>query len=192
MLRAPQNIIVFIFISAFNNTAILKAQTKTLDDYLNTALKSSPVLKDYYGQIEQSKLDSAVTVSNYKPQVNLTGQALVAPTYGQYGYDEAVTNGGNYEAIVSVSQLIFPRKEINTNKKLSNIAHQSLSNQAKQTEIQLKKDVTDKYLTICLLEQQQIYFSESDSFLVHELVLLKNLTERGIYRISDYYELSVE
>jgi len=192
MLRAPQNIIVFIFISAFYNTAILKAQTKTLDDYLNTALKSSPVLKDYYGQIEQSKLDSAVTVSNYKPQVNLTGQALVAPTYGQYGYDEAVTNGGNYEAIVSVSQLIFPRKEINTNKKLSNIAHQSLSNQAKQTEIQLKKDVTDKYLTICLLEQQQIYFSESDSFLVHELVLLKNLTERGIYRISDYYELSVE
>ncbi len=192
MRRAPQNIIVFIFISAFYNTAILKAQTKTLDDYLNTALKSSPVLKDYYGQIEQSKLDSAIIVSNYKPQVNLTGQALVAPTYGQYGYDEAVTNGGNYEAIVSVSQLIFPRKEINTNKKLSNIAHQSLSNQAKQTEIQLKKDVTDKYLTICLLEQQQIYFSESDSFLVHELVLLKNLTEKGIYRISDYYELSVE
>lgn len=192
MHKVPRNIIVFLFVSVFYNTALLKAQTKTLDTYLNTALKNSPVLKDYYGQVEQNKFDSVITASNYKPQVNLSGQALVAPTYGQYGYDEAVSNGGNYEAIVSVSQLIFPRREINMNKKLSNIEHQSLSNQAKQAAIQLKKDVTDKYLAICLLEQQQAYFSKSDSFLVHELVILKSLTEKGIYRISDYYELSVE
>lgn len=184
----------FIIFLALNSTicAHAYAQNKTLDDYLNTALKNSPVLKDYYGQIEQNRLDSAATIANYKPQVNLTGQALVAPTYGQYGYDEAITNGGNYEAIVSASQLILPRKEINANKQLSSIEHKSLSNQEKQTELQLKKDVADKYLNICLLEQQKTYFSASDSFLVRESSILKNFTERGIYRVSDYYEFSVE
>jgi hypothetical protein len=124
--------------------------------------------------------------------LNFTGQALAAPTYGKFGYDEAVTNGGTYEAVVSVSQLITPRKEINTNRKLSNIQHLSLSNQAKQTELQLKKDVTDKYLAICLLQQQSNYFRQSDSFLVQEVETLKALTEKGIYRVSDYYELLVE
>lgn len=190
--KTSKNIIVFLFVSAFYNMAILKAQTKTLDTYINTALKNSPALKDFYGQIEQNKIDSTITIATYKPQINLTGQAWVAPAYGQYGYDQAITNGGAYEALINASQLIFPRKEINTNKQLSNIEHRSLSNQEKQTELQLKKEVTNKYLNICLLEQQKTYFLESDSFLVNELRILKDLTERGIYHISDYYEFSVE
>jgi len=163
-----------------------------LEDYINAALKNSPVLKDYYGQIEQNKIDSTSTNSNYKPQVNFTGQALVAPAYGKYGYDEAITNGGSYEAYVSVTQQIAPRKEIRTNRKLSNIQHQSLSNQAKQTELQLRKDVTDKYLATCLLQQQRTFLLQSDSFLISEVTIFKNLTEKGIYKVSDYYELLVE
>lgn len=192
MLRKIQNIVSLLFFSLLFSFVNLKAQTKTLDDYINTALKNSPALKDYYGQIEQNKIDSTLILTNYKPQVNLTGQALYAPTYGQYGYDEAVSNGGNYEAVVSVSQLITPRKEINTNRKISNIQHQSLSNQEKQTELQLRKDVTDKYLNICLLQNQQQFFLQSDSFLVSELAIVKTLTEKGIYKVSDYYELLVE
>lgn len=182
---------LFFSILFFNASGIL-AQTKTLDDYIQTALKNSPVLKDYYGQIEQNKVDSTLTNSNYKPQVNFTGQALYPPAYGQYGYDKTVTNGGNYEAIVGVSQLITPRKEINTNRKLSNIAHQSLSNEAKQTELQLRKDISEKYLNICLLQQQQAFLLQNDSFLLNELVIVKALTEKGIYKVSDYYELLVE
>jgi outer membrane protein TolC len=192
MLKRRIYIVGILWVSMLVSVANLDAQSKNLEEYTNTALKNSPVLKDYYGQIEQNKIDSILTNSNYKPQVNLTGQALVAPTYGKYGYDEAITNGGNYEGIASVSQLIAPRKEINTNKKLSNVAHQSLSNQAKQAELQLRKDVADKYLAICLVQQQQIFVLQSDSFLVKELGIFKNLTEKGIYKVSDYYELLVE
>ncbi len=190
MLTNRQRLAFIAFLFSLNLSLI--AQVRSIEDYTNTALKNSPVLKDYYGQIEQNSLDSTLTISNYKPQVNLTGQALVSPTYGKYGYDEAITNGGSYEGIVSISQLITPRKEINTNRKLSNIQHESLSNQAKQTELQLKKDVADKYLAICLLQQQQIFFRQSDSFLAKELTIFKAFTEKGIYKVSDYYELLVE
>jgi len=189
---AYRNIIKLLFYILLLNTSSILAQTKTLNDYIDIALKNSPVLKDYYGQIEQNKIDSAVTNSNYKPQVNFTGAALTAPSYGQYGYDKNISNGGNYEAIVSASQLITPRKEINTNRKLSNIAHLSLSNQEKQTELQLKKDITEKYLNICLLQNQEQFIFQSDSFLIKESAILKSLTEKGVYKVSDYYELFVE
>lgn len=192
MFKTGWILIFFLVVSFFLSCLKVTAQVKILDDYINTAIKNSPVLKDYYAQIEQNKIDSTITLANYKPQVNATGQAMYAPTYGQYGYDEAVSNGGNYEAIISASQLITPRKEINTNRKLSNIQRQSLTNQAKQTELQLRKDVGDKYLNTCLLQQQEIYLLQSDSFLVSELMIIKTLTEKGIYKISDYYELLVE
>ncbi len=182
----------FLVTTLLSSNSSLTAQAKTLDDYTNAALKNSPVLKDYYGQIEQNRIDSTSTNANYKPQVNFTGQALTAPKYGNYGYDDAISNGGSYEAYVSVTQQIAPRKEINANRKLSNIAHQSLSNQAKQTELQLRKDVADKYLAVCLLQQQRVFILQSDSFLVRELTVLKAFTEKGIYKVSDYYELLVE
>lgn len=189
---AYKNIIrLFFYILLFNASTIV-AQTKNLDDYIQLALKNSPVLKDYYGQIEQNKIDSSITNSNYKPQINFTGAALAAPTYGQYGYDKNVSNGGNYEAVISVSQLITPRKEISTNRKLSGVENQSLSYQEKQTEYQLRKDVAEKYLNICLLQNQETFLSQNDSFLIRESAILKALTEKGIYKVSDYYELFVE
>src|ERR1700744_2143616 len=81
-------------------------QMKTLDDYTNVAIANSPMLKEDYAKIEQSRIDSNVTAAAYKPQLNITGQAWTAPTYGQFGYDPAITNGGSYEAVVSATQVI--------------------------------------------------------------------------------------
>lgn len=176
----------------FTGVGQVHAQQKTLDDYINTAIANSPVLKDEYAQIEQNKIDSTVTGAAYKPQVNFTGQALVAPTYGKFGYDQAVTNGGNYEAVVSASQLIAPQKEIKLNRTLSSYNGQLIANKAKETENGIKKDVGDKYLNACLLQQQVLFYMQSDSFLVNETKTLRILTDKGIYRMSDYYQLAVE
>jgi outer membrane protein TolC len=168
------------------------SQTRTLDYYVSAAISNSPTLKEDYAKIEQNNIDSTIAISEYKPQVNVTGQAIAAPTYGDFGYDEAVTNGGSYEAVVSASQLIAPRKEIKLTRTLCNYERQSLANEAKKTENELRKDVAEKYLNACLLQQQMIFYVQSDSFLVREKNILKELTDKGIYRMSDYYELAVE
>jgi outer membrane protein TolC len=170
----------------------LVAQAKNLDEYLNAAMANAPQVKEAYAKVEQSRIDSSVIGSAYKPQVNFNGEALTAPSYGQYGYDRAITNGGTYEALVSATQIIAPRKEININHTLSSYERQSLSVQAKQAEIDLKKSVTEKYINICLLQQQAAFYAKSDSFLVRESGTLKVLTDKGIYHMSDYYALLVE
>ena len=170
----------------------VNAQAKNLDEYLNAAMANAPQVKEAYARVEQSKIDSAIVGSAYKPQVNFNGQALTAPSYGQFGYDRAITNGGTYDALVSATQIIAPRKEINMNHTLSSYERQSLSVQAKQAEIDLKKSVTEKYINICLLQQLAAFYAKSDSFLVRESGTLKILTDRGIYHMSDYYALLVE
>jgi outer membrane protein TolC len=168
------------------------AQVKTLDDYINSAIANSPSLKEDYAKIEQSKIDSTITLTTYKPQVNFNGQALVAPSYGQFGYDQAVTNGGSYEAVVSATQIITPRKEIKLNRTISSYERQSLVNDVKKSENEIRKDITDKYLNACLLQQQVEFYRASDKFLENEKNTLKTLTDKGIYRMSDYYQLAVE
>jgi len=170
----------------------LWGQVKTLNDYTNIAIANSPTLKEDYAKIEQSRIDSNITTAAYKPQLNLTGQALTAPSYGQFGYDQAITNGGSYEAVVSATQLITPRKEIKLNRTISSTERMSLANEAKKTENELRKDVTEKYLNACLLQQQLEFYTTNDRFLVNEKNTLKTLTDKGIYRMSDYYQFSVE
>ncbi len=168
------------------------AQVKTLDDYINAAIANSPVLKDYRAQLGQNKIDSMVEGSVYKPQVNFAAIAWYAPTYGQFGYDEAISNGGQYSAIVSVTQQITPQGQIRLTHMLSASERESISNESKMEENDLRKEVTNQYLNTCQLQQQMHYYIQSDSFLIKEEATVKALTERGAYKVSDYYELLVE
>jgi outer membrane protein TolC len=183
-----------LFLSAclFCLSFVANAQVKTLDDYVNAAIANSPVLKDYNAQLGKNSVDSMLAGAAFKPQVNMTGVALYAPTYGQFGYDPAISNGGDYSAIVSVTQQITPRKQVSLTRMLSATERQVISSQAKTEENDLRKEVTDTYLNTCLLQQQVIFYKQSDSFLVKEQVTVKALTERGSYKVSDYYELLVE
>jgi outer membrane protein TolC len=183
----------FIFFIAFIcSIGNAVAQVKTLDDYVNAAFANSPVLKDYKIQLQQNSIDSLIAGATYKPQVNMNGIAMYAPTYGQFGYDQAISNGGEYEAIVSVTQQITPRKQVTLTRMLSASERESIASQAKAEENDIKREVTNDYLNICLQQQQRVFYIQSDSFLVKLDDVVKQLTEKGSYKISDYYELLVE
>jgi len=183
---------LFLFTCLLCLSFVANAQVKTLDDYVNAAISNSPVLKDYNAQLGKNGVDSMLAGAQFKPQVNMTGIAMYAPTYGQFGYDPAISNGGEYSAIVSVTQQITPRKQVSLTRMLSATEREAISSQAKTEENDLRKEVTDTYLNTCLLQQQVVFYKQSDSFLVKEQSTVKALTERGSYKVSDYYELLVE
>lgn len=168
------------------------AQVKTLDDYVNAAIANSPVLKDYSVQLQQNGIDSIIAGTDYQPRVDARGVAMYVPTYGQFGYDQAISNGGEYDAVISVSQQIAPRKQLVLKRMLSASEHNAISNEAKIEENDLRKEVADKYLAACLEQQQAAFYIQSDSFLVKEAGVVKQLAEKGSYKISDYYALLVE
>lgn len=167
-------------------------QVKTIDDYVNAAMANSPSLKETAIKQMQNSIDSSITLADYLPQVSANGIGYYAPIYGQYGYDQTVTNGGEYAALISVSQQISPHKQITLKRNMSADERASLGAQSKVKENDLRRDVTDKYLNVCLLQQQVNFYMQSDSFILQQNKVVKALADKGIYKVSDYYELLVE
>ena len=77
-------------------------QTRNLDFYLNQALQNSPLLNDYRNQIKSSVADSLLVRAAKKPMVEARSQLLYSPVYQNFGYDEVITDGGNYTAVMGV------------------------------------------------------------------------------------------
>lgn len=182
-----------VFILTLSCTfTILNAQVKNLNEYINAAIANSPSLKENALQQMQTGIDSSIAIADYRPQISANGVGYYAPVYGQYGYDQAISNGGEYAALISISQQISPRNEISLKRRLASDERSRLLADSKVKENELRKEVTDEYLNACLLQQRLVFYIQSDSFLTQQNKIVKMLADKGSYKISDYYELLVE
>ena len=165
-------------------------KAQTLDDYLSTGLKNSPLLKDYSNQVRSGSADSSLVAATYKPQVNLISQAMIAPTAKNLGYDEAISNGGNFSGLLSANQSLFNKKIKSEQFKTIQLANQTLLLTKKISESELKKIITNQYLT-AFANLSQIQFNQSVLELLEgEFLTLKVLVQKGIYLQTDYLNLS--
>jgi outer membrane protein TolC len=170
----------------FNNVL-----AQSLDNYISSALKNSPLLYDYNNQMLAGRLDSLLIKATFKPQVNQVSQAMVAPTGSGWGYDEAITNGGNYSAVVHVSQSLLNKMQITGQLKIIDLLNQTLKINAKITVIDLKKSITAQYLT-AYTDFTQYQFNQSVlSRLEDELRTVKVLVDKGVYLMTDYMNMQV-
>jgi len=123
MLRRYSLIFLFsvLSLSAFN-------QSRNLGYYMNEGNRNSPLLNDYNNQIKSAVSDSLILRAAKKPFVDAKSQLLYAPAYHNFGYDEIVTDQGNYTAVVGITQSIFNKKELNNKYSAIDIQKQSLNN----------------------------------------------------------------
>jgi len=168
-----------------------KVQAQSLEIYIDSALKNSPLLYDYNNQMQAGRLDSLLIIAAFKPQVNQVSQAMYAPTGSGWGYDDAITNGGNYSAVVNVTQSLFNKKHINGQLQSIDLLNQTLKNNAKITVIDLKKSITAQYLT-AFTDFMQYQFNQSVlARLTDEQKTVKVLVDKGVYLMTDYLNLQV-
>jgi len=86
------------------------ANAQQLDYFINKGLQNSPLLNEFKNQLQSAETDSLLITATRKPQVNSHSQALYAPSYKNFGYDNALTSGGYYGSVVDVSQNVFYKK----------------------------------------------------------------------------------
>jgi outer membrane protein TolC len=164
---------------------------QSLDYYIQKGLENSPLLKDFRTQLLSGKLDSLLTQASYKPQVNQVSQALYAPTAKNMGYDEAITNGANYSAVLNVVQPLFNQKiKANQFRDIS-LSNHTIEAEARITETDLKQGITSQFLT-AYADYAQIQFNQTTlNLLKNEQALLKSLADQGIYAQTDLMNLSI-
>ena len=165
---------------------LLHAQQKNLNYFLQQAIGNSPLLKDYQNQVLISQVDSQRIAAGYKPQVSATGNGSYAPVIGGFGYDGAITNGGQLMAVVGVNQALVSRKYLGAQYQTLQLQNQGIENSSKVSVQDLTRTITAQYITAFGDMQQLNFAREINDLLKKEESLLKKLTENNVYRQTDY------
>ncbi|MFA6246797.1 MAG: TolC family protein [Mucilaginibacter sp.] len=170
----------------FLTSATCLGQTKTLDDYLQQAVKNSPLLKDLNNQILSAQLDSVRIKAGFRPQVTASSAGLYAPVIRGYGYASAITNGQTLNGLVTVSKAFIGKDYLNAQFAGLGLQRDSLRNSIKLSEQDLRRTIIGQYITAYGSLQQQRFNLEIVDLLSKEENLLKRLTRSNVYRQSDY------
>ena len=177
---------IFVSGAATILTLLACCQQKNIDYFIQQALANSPLLKDYQNQVQINLVDSQRIRANYRPQVNGSSNNAYAPVINGYGYDGAITNGGQLSALVGVNQALISKKYLGAQFETLRLQNQGIENAAKLSEQDLTRTVIAQYITTFGDMQQLNFAKDVNALLKKEEHLLKALTETNVYRQTDY------
>lgn len=167
------------------------SQERNLDYYINAGLQNSPLLKDYNNQKAANLIDSMRILAGYKPQISGLSINNYAPTYKGWGYDGAVTNGANFSQQVVVTKRLVSKANLQTQNESIRLLNESLDIMGRITEQDLKKSIIAQYITAYGVLQQYIFNNDMLQLIKKQETVLKKLTEKGVYRQTDYLSFIV-
>jgi outer membrane protein TolC len=168
------------------------AQVRTLDDFVLQGLSNSPLLKDLNSQIKTNTIDSLILKSTRYPKINFDGFYSYSPIINNYGYSEPITNGANFLTTINLSQPLFNKKTIEANYSKIGLTNQSLSNNIRITQNDLKKAIIAQYLTTYSIGNEISFKKAMLQTMNDEQEVLKRFAENGIFRQTDYLSFMVE
>lgn len=181
---------LILFLSGL--TLVAYNQTRNLDYYLTQAIQNSPLLNDYRNQISSAISDSLLIRAAKKPLVEARSQLQYSPFYNNFGYDEVITDGGNYTAVMGVSQPVFNKREINNKFEAVDLQKRLLNNSSRISVNELNKIITDQYLTSFSGYTDFLFNKNFLELLLKENEIVKQFVKNGIAKQTDYLSLLVE
>src|SRR5690242_16214685 len=137
-----------LLIFLFAATKIAVAQQKSLDYFLEQAVKNSPLFIENKNQVAALKFDSLKVHSQYKPQVNFDSYNVYAPIVNGYGYDRAITNGGQLSALLGANLAITGKQNISNQIQGIVLQGQALMVAGRLSERELKKNISSQYILV--------------------------------------------
>jgi hypothetical protein len=140
------------------------AQTRDLAYYQQQAYQNNPVLRQNKNQQKILGLQQElIRIQNQKPQVYLSGDILLTPTFfsdnkfisfknnyeaKSYGYDIFLTNRALYVGQVNVSKNLLGRPYVKANDKRTENLIQGIELDNLQIKHELDKNVIEQYIAV--------------------------------------------
>lgn len=165
---------------------------RRLDDFLLIARQSSPLLRETANQVAQNTIDSLRRARQNGVQVGGLGSALYYPSVTNsrgenvFGYDNAVTNGGNYAAIAQATKPILNRAQLQNDYRILASQGQVLRNTGRLSALDLRRGITDQFLTAYAAETQLAFSRELLGQLRRQDQQLRQLVNAGIFKQTQY------
>jgi len=182
----------------------------TLSFYLEKAEQNSPLLQKQDNNQQLIRLDLKQFYSIYKsPNINLNSNVIFSPIISQdgnsnklewvssgssnyIGYDLGATNGGQFQALLSVNQPLFTQRYYAAQQEKSNILQERNVNLAQLTKAELKQAVTHQYILCIQSQKQKENIQQTIQIIEEEIKEMKPLVKAGIYKLIDLKLLELE
>ncbi|WP_198074013.1 TolC family protein [Hymenobacter negativus] len=168
------------------------ASPRRLDDFLLVARQNSPLLRETANQVRQNRLDSLVRARQNGVQVGGIGSALYYPSITNnqgesvLGYDNAISNGGNYAAIAQATKPILNRFQLQNDYQILANQGQVLRNTGRLSALDLRRSITDQFLTAYAAETQLTFSRTLLTQLRQQDAQLRQLVNGGIFKQTQY------
>ncbi|MGI4874603.1 MAG: TolC family protein [Janthinobacterium lividum] len=165
---------------------------RRLADFLAVAYQSSPLLRETANQVRQNRIDSLVRARQNGVQVAGIGSALYYPSVTNsqgenvLGYDNAISNGGNYAAIAQASKPLLNRFQLQTDYQILASQGQVLRNTGRLSALDLRRNITDQFLTAYAAETQLTFSRTLLAQLHQQDAQLRQLVNGGIFKQTQY------
>lgn len=182
-----------------------KAQV-SLSAFVDSAMMNNPEAASINIQLQQYDLqDQMIAAVLQSPKMYLSSDVLFAPYFNNngkpvditpsdnaVGYDVGITNGGLYSALFNIDVPVLKGTEVNHRQVQNDLAKTKLKIRLKTIRAELQKTVGAMYFDA--LSKQAIVMNnlQNGILLDEQFELIKQLTKRGQYRISDYKLMQLE
>jgi len=199
------SVTIFLFFSF-----VLIAQTRDLDYYLTQAKTNSPLINKSRNDNKIIELDMRQIKSILsKPMINVDASVLFAPIISHNkgsnkfewisegatdytGYDLAFSDGGQYQAYISVNQPIFTKSIYNSYSNKAELSRKINENNITLTYHELERLVSYQYLICLKLKKQNKISLDLVIELKRQLQILEHLVKNAIYKQTDLLLLQIE
>jgi len=162
------------------------AQVKDLSYFINSSVNNNPRTLEYQNLLLANRIDSQLIVAGNRFQITGSGNAYYAPVFNGYGYDVAITNGQQLSALVALNKQIYNKRNLSLQFQSLQLQRDSLRITSAITIQDIKKAIITQYITTYGDQLQLDFNNEVINLLMKEDSLLKKLTQKNVYRQSDY------
>ncbi|MDP4238539.1 MAG: TolC family protein [Bacteroidota bacterium] len=191
-------------------TGMIYSQQRDLDYYLQQAQQNSPLIQKNKNDRKIIELDLQQTERILKnPEINLESNILFAPiithTNGSNrldlvsngsdsysGYDLGITNGGQYQAFLSLKQPLLGKSNLKVYSQKSDISRKQLDNSTNLTVHELEQLVSYQYI---LCNKSKIQIKNGEQLITQlddQLSIMQQLVDNAVYKQTDLLLLQIE
>jgi outer membrane protein TolC len=198
----------FILFYSFLSLQLAFAQQRDLQFYQSQAHASNPVLKENNNLQLFNNLQNDLSIAQFrKPQVNISADYLFAPFFNNnghaisittnpekdaYGYDVSLSNGGLYATQLNVSVPLLTGGIAKAYDQQVLSQNQLLQNNNSQLLHDLDKNISDQYIAIYQLQEQESYQQKLIEMLQDRQQIVETLVLKGLMQQSDYLLLDID
>jgi len=200
---------ILIFISLILGNFV-KAQQNTLQFFIERAKENSPFINRNKNHIKLVRLDMEQIRNIYtKPEISFDASVLFAPIVSHddnnnrfewaspgrnsySGYDQAITDGGQYQALLSAKQPLFTGPILNSYLKKTDLSQQIDENNIVLSAHEIEDAVRHQFILTLLARKQANIDRELLLEFEKEISILQKLVENAIYKQSDLKLLQIE